>query len=174
MKKMSIESIIKNGESATVEFKEEVPKDYKKYAKSVVAFSNTSGGMIIFGVVDDTSEIVGFPDTDVQRKRDSISDTISKVCAPVPDFDTEVVIVKGKQLIILNVYPGSDRPYHLVSDGVKNGTYVRIDKITKVADAAALKELQLEGKKSPSMPRSTSIPRSRTRLRRRYARTYQQ
>ncbi len=144
---MSIESIIKDGESATVEFKEEVPKDFKKYAKTVVAFSNTSGGMLIFGVVDDTLEIVGLSDTDIQRKRDSISDTISKVCSPIPNFDTDVTTVDGKHLIIVNVYPGPDRPYYLVSEGVKNGTYIRIDKISKLADSATLKELQLEGKK---------------------------
>ncbi|MDY0237206.1 MAG: ATP-binding protein [Gudongella sp.] len=143
---MSIESLIKNGEASSVEFKEDVPPDYKKYVKTIVAFSNTSGGMIIFGV-DDDSILRGLPEEGLPRKRDSISDTISKVCVPVPDFDTEIVTVEDKSLIIVNVYPGPNRPYYLASEGVKNGTYVRIDGISKLADAATLKELQLEGKK---------------------------
>ena len=143
---MSIKSLIKNGEGASVEFKADIPPDCKKYIKTVIAFSNTSGGTIIFGV-DDNSVICGLPDKDITRKRDSISDAISKVCVPVPDYDTEIVTVDNKSLIIVKVYPGPDRPYHLASESMKNGTYVRIDGISKLADAAALKELQLEGRK---------------------------
>lgn len=48
---MSLEEIIA-GESKTIEFKEELPADSKKYMKTVVAFSNTAGGKIIIGISD--------------------------------------------------------------------------------------------------------------------------
>lgn len=54
----TIEEIIR-GESKTVELKEELPKNSTKYTKTVVAFANTQGGKLIFGVVDETREIVG-------------------------------------------------------------------------------------------------------------------
>lgn len=58
---MTIEEILA-GESKTVEFKQELPDKSEKYMKSVVAFSNTSGGKIIIGVEDKTRTVVGVPD----------------------------------------------------------------------------------------------------------------
>lgn len=43
---MSLEEIIA-GESKTIEFKEELPADSKKYMKTVVAFSDTYSGSVV-------------------------------------------------------------------------------------------------------------------------------
>ena len=48
---MTLEKILA-GESKTVELKLELPEKSDRYMKSVVAFSNTSGGKIIIGVED--------------------------------------------------------------------------------------------------------------------------
>ena len=50
---------IRNGESATIEFKETLPEKSIKYMKSVVAFANGCGGRIIFGIEDGTGKVVG-------------------------------------------------------------------------------------------------------------------
>ena len=50
---------IKAGESSTLEFKETLPTESKKYLKTVVAFANSKGGRIVFGIKDDTLEIFG-------------------------------------------------------------------------------------------------------------------
>ena len=50
---------IKNGENKEIEYKRELPKHSDKYMKSVIAFANSYGGKIIFGVEDETREIVG-------------------------------------------------------------------------------------------------------------------
>ena len=47
---------IRNGESATIEFKETLPEKSIKYMKSVVAFANGCGGRIIFGIEDGTGK----------------------------------------------------------------------------------------------------------------------
>ena len=54
---MTIEEILA-GESKNVEFKVQRPKDSIKYMKTVIAFSNGEGGRIVFGVDDDTREVV--------------------------------------------------------------------------------------------------------------------
>lgn len=46
-------NLISKGENNQLEFKSEVPKEDRKYLKTVVAFSNSSGGRILFGVSDD-------------------------------------------------------------------------------------------------------------------------
>ena len=55
---MTIEEIIR-GESKNTEFKEKLPKKSEKYTKTVVAYANTQGGKLVFGVVDETREVVG-------------------------------------------------------------------------------------------------------------------
>ena len=72
---MTIDDILA-GESKNIEFKERLPEKSIKYMKSVVAFSNGGGGKIVFGVVDDTKEFVGFPKEDVFRVMDAIANAI--------------------------------------------------------------------------------------------------
>ena len=55
---MTIEEIIK-GESKNIEFKEMPPENTNNYTKIVVAYANSQGGRLIFGVVDKTREVVG-------------------------------------------------------------------------------------------------------------------
>lgn len=47
------------GESKNVEFKENLPEKSIQYMKSVVSFANGTGGKIIFGIADETREVVG-------------------------------------------------------------------------------------------------------------------
>lgn len=84
---MTIDDILA-GESKNIEFKERLPEKSIKYMKSVVAFSNGGGGKIVFGVVDDTKEFVGFPKEDVFRVMDAIANAISDSCEPaiIPDI----------------------------------------------------------------------------------------
>ena len=63
---MTLEEIFA-GESKNVEFKENLPEKSIKYMKSVVAFANGTGGKIIFGIADKTSEVVGFDKEDVDE-----------------------------------------------------------------------------------------------------------
>ena len=55
---MNIEELI-HGESKNIEYKEMLPSNSDKYTKTVVAFANTQGGKIVFGIADGTNEIVG-------------------------------------------------------------------------------------------------------------------
>ena len=57
---MTLEKILA-GESKTVELKLELPEKSDRYMKSVVAFSNTSGGKIIIGVEDKTHIVAEVP-----------------------------------------------------------------------------------------------------------------
>lgn len=58
----------KKGKYETVEYKVDIPEDKGKYLKTVVAFANGAGGKLIFGVKDNTWEVVGFTDEDVFEK----------------------------------------------------------------------------------------------------------
>ena len=53
---MTVAEIIR-GESKNIEFKEMLPKNSEKYTKTVVAYANTQGGKLFFGVVDEKREM---------------------------------------------------------------------------------------------------------------------
>ena len=72
---VDLELEISRGESNRLEFKKELTDDHKKYLKTVVAFSNGSGGKILFGVADDRS-IVGIADDVLFSTVDSITRSI--------------------------------------------------------------------------------------------------
>jgi len=57
MKKQKLIELINSGECSQVEFKEKVPRP-DELASEIVAFANTDGGTVIFGV-NDQGEIVG-------------------------------------------------------------------------------------------------------------------
>lgn len=141
---MKIEEMIK-GESRNVEFKEARPEKSIKYVKSVVAFANSTGGTIIFGVVDETREIVGIPDDIVFSEMDAITNAISDSCAPMIVPDIYFKSVEGKTLIIVDVPIGSMRPYYIRSAGIEDGTYIRVAGTTRLADDYMIHELRLEG-----------------------------
>ena len=57
MKRKDLLEIIENGESLSCEFKRKF-STHEKIAKEMIAFANTNGGVMLFGV-DDNKEIVG-------------------------------------------------------------------------------------------------------------------
>lgn len=90
-----VEEIIR-GESKNVEFKEMLPKNSEKYTKTVVAFANSQGGKIFFGIVDETREIVGIDESILFQTMDRIANTISDSIEPQIVPEIEPCTVEGK------------------------------------------------------------------------------
>ena len=67
---------INAGESETLEFKEQLPDDHKKYIKTLVAFANQEGGLLVIGVRDNDRAIVGVPEDDVATMKDAIANAV--------------------------------------------------------------------------------------------------
>ena len=143
---MTVEEIIR-GESKNVEFKEELPRNSEKYTKTVVAYANTQGGKLIFGVVDETREIVGIDETTLFQVMDSIANAISDSCEPQIIPEIEPYTIEGKTVIVVTVAPESHRPYYLKSKGKMKGTYVRVAGTTRLASPDKIKDLEMEGAK---------------------------
>lgn len=143
---MTIEEIIR-GESKRTEFKEMPTKNTEKYTKTVVAYANTQGGKLIFGVVDETREVVGIDESILFQTMDSITNAISDSCEPQIVPEIEPYTVEGKTVIVVTVAPESRRPYYLKSKGREKGTYIRVGATTRLASPEKIKELEMEGAK---------------------------
>lgn len=112
--------------------------------KTVVAFANGSGGKIVFGVEDGTCKVVGINQEDAFFIMNGIT---SAICSSTPMITPIVTLasVEEKILIVVNIMPGSQRPYYLTVRRKENGAYIRISGTIRSADSLVLKELEFEG-----------------------------
>lgn len=135
---------ILQGESATVEFKEQLPEKSSKYMKTVVAFANGRGGRIYFGVRDEDHVVVGVAPGNLFRTMDAITTAIADSCEPTIFPDVSAMNIEGKQVIVVDIQAGRQRPYYLKSQGMMHGVYVRVSGTTRPADRNYIEELMLE------------------------------
>ena len=114
--------------------------------KTVVAFANGRGGKIVFGIEDKTLEVVGMDEDSIYKTMDAITNAISDSCEPAIRPDVAMQTIKDKTVIVVEIFPGAERPYYIKSQGVFDGTYVRVAGTTRHVEDYMLRELMLEGK----------------------------
>lgn len=81
----------------------------------------------------------------IYQTMDAITNAICDSCEPRIRPEVTLQTVDDKTIIIVEVLPGSMRPYYIKSKGMMNGTYVRIAGTTRPVEDYMLKELILEG-----------------------------
>lgn len=141
---MTIEELLA-GESKHLEFKVSRPEKSIKYMKTVVAFANGKGGRVIFGVDDETRDVVGIPKDLIFREMDAITNAISDSCEPVIIPDVYPQTIDGKTIIVAEIASGRQRPYYIKSEGLMDGVYIRVSGTTRPADRAVTQEMYYEG-----------------------------
>ena len=133
-----------SGESKNMEFKVSRPDKSIKYMKTVVAFANGKGGRIIFGVEDETREIVGVPEENIFREMDAITNAISDSCEPVIVPDVYPQTIDGKTVIVVEISSGKQKPYYIKADGITDGVYMRVSGTSRKADREMMQEMYYE------------------------------
>ena len=129
-------------ESRLLEFKRQAT-DYKKLARTVVAFANGDGGRIIIGIDEKTGKAIGLADEDIdvllERLPVSMADCIQ------PSFSPRIFeqTVHDKEVLVVEVFPGHQKPYFIESEGIEKGVYVRVGAHTRRAGGEMLEELRL-------------------------------
>ena len=133
------------GESQTVEYKASLPKQSEKYLKTVIAFANSGGGQLVFGIEDDSRRVVGLDNNTLFKTMDAVINSISDSCEPriVPDLSLKTI--DDKTVLIVSITPGTQKPSYLKSRGLYQGTYIRVGSTSRLVEGYTLKELILEG-----------------------------
>ena len=132
-----IKEIIAQGENIGVEFKRE-DIEPGKLAKEMVAFANSSGGVILIGVEDDGT-ISG-----VSKKsmgEEWISNISRNNVVPALNIETAKILVDGNEVLYIYVPKGKDKPYQTN----KNQFLVRIGSTNRVATQFELLRLFQQG-----------------------------
>ena len=105
-----LRQIIKRGETSLVQFKEMFSTS-AKIADEMIAFANSRGGVIIFGVKDKTGEIVGLSFEQLQELSREVGNIANDQVRPTIYIQTEVIEIDTKMVLVVHVQEGKDKPY---------------------------------------------------------------
>ena len=134
----------KKVETSNIDFKGDLEKEKpKSWLKSVSAFANTKGGIILFGVDDKTHEERGVKN--VVKATEKISELINNRIEPLPRYELNYFEEDGKDFIELEIGDGPITPYFYVADGRKEA-FIRSGNQSLPAPAHILQNLILKGK----------------------------
>jgi len=137
MTEQELLNIVSLGETSKVQFKERLPH-IDRITAEIIAFSNSAGGMILFGVNDKTGGLNGLSFTEIQELNSSLVNAASQKVYPPVYITTDTVLARGQRIVVVTVGEGSSKPY---KDGngtiyVKNGADKR--KVTSNDEIARL------------------------------------
>jgi predicted HTH transcriptional regulator len=120
MRRKELLELIEEGENLHCEFKRKFSSP-EKIAREMLAFANTKGGYILFGV-DDNKEIIGVESE--KAEAELIKDAATTFCEPPVEYRLNYIDVEGKEIVIAEI-PESDKKPHRVQD------YLKIIEISK-------------------------------------------
>ena len=110
MESEELRQLIKHGETSFVQFKEMFSTS-AKIADEMIAFANSRGGCILFGIKDKTGEIAGLTFEQVQEISREVGNIANDQVRPTIYITTEVVEIDGKMVLAVHVQEGKDKPY---------------------------------------------------------------
>ncbi len=157
-----LKSLISEGENFKIEFKRQF-SSVEKIAKELIAFANTKGGMILFGV-DDDGTIYGVASE--KSETDLIREAAREYCEPPIDPIVQVIELNRKDVVVAIVEESRTKPHRLqdyrerLSRDAK--VYIRINDRSVIASREVVKILESEN--PDSEPLSIIIGENERRL----------
>ena len=125
MDEKKLRALIDKDEGIKIDFKRELCLYYecckKELAKDVCAIANSPGGRgyIIVGVEDKSKRIVGVKDLEILNE-EKIQQIISSRCEPPIPIMVEVVEIEEKNVGVIVIYDGGQKPYQIRETGAFN------------------------------------------------------
>ena len=130
-------------ESTNIEFKEKVEyTKSKSWLKSVSAFANSNGGILLFGVRDVDKEPIGLDN--VVKDSEKVSELINDKITPLPRYELKTFKENDKAFMEIKVGDGPRTPYYYNGDGRKEA-FVRAGNQSISAPKHILDGLILKG-----------------------------
>ena len=135
---MDLIATLKRPEGKTLEFKRDLSSP-RGIVRTVVAFANTAGGVLLIGVEDKTGFVRGV--ADVLAAEERLANIVADAVAPQVVPDIEVLPWRDRHVIAAEVFPSPRRPHRLRTEG-RNGVYVRVGSTNRRADPALVDEMR--------------------------------
>ena len=130
-------------ENTNIDFKEKIEYSKpKSWLKTVSAFANTNGGIILIGIRDIDNFPVGVEN--IKYTTEKISELINERIKPLPRYEINTFREKDKDFIELKIGDGPRTPYYYDYDGRKEA-YIRSGNESIPAPKHILNNLILKG-----------------------------
>ncbi|HWP81253.1 MAG TPA: ATP-binding protein [Bacteroidota bacterium] len=147
-----IQELLEEGEGIQLEFKRKVAGE-EKIARTLVAFANTKGGTILFGIDDDKS-IVGVESEKIEVEM--IERAGSFLCSPPIELIIDIVPYRGKDIIAVTVEESRNKPHAVVVDqsngeGDESRVFIRVRDKTVAASKEVVHILRSEHPDAPPL-----------------------
>ena len=110
MTEKELKDICLCGETTRVQFKREFTTQ-KEVAKEMIAFANSRGDMILFGVEDKTGELVGLTYEQLQQTSRELGNAAQEQVRPTIYIETDVVKADDKHFLVCTIADGRNKPY---------------------------------------------------------------
>ena len=101
--------LIEEGENIQCEFKRHFTTP-EKIAREMIAFANTKGGYMIFGVNDDR-EVVGVDSE--KSESEMIKDAAENYCEPPLVYSIDFIELYGKEVVVASIPESDNKPHRL-------------------------------------------------------------
>ena len=126
--KTKIHQLIEFGESETMDFKQSV-NDAAKIAKTIAAFANGKGGVLLIGVKDN-GNISG---VNTEEEWYMLDMAAKMYCRPTVELRKREWVIEGKGVLECIVDQGKQGPYYALGDDQKWWVYQRVNDKTLLA-----------------------------------------
>lgn len=136
---MDLLALLRQHEGKTLEFKRDLPKS-DGLLRTLVAFANSAGGVILLGVEDKTRNVCGVPDPVLLEEQ--IANQVSSGVRPQLLPAVEILPWRNTHVVAVVVHLSSNRPHCVSKLGTPAGVFVRVGSSNRRVDAAMLAELE--------------------------------
>jgi predicted HTH transcriptional regulator len=136
-----LKKLIAEGENQKIDFKYCV-SDSRKIARTLSAFANSDGGIILIGVRDNGS-IAGVK---TEEEYYMVDTAVLLFCRPKITFTIKQHLIGGKTILEVEVIKGNKRPYQAKDENGKWLSYFRHHDQNLVANKILLQVWRKEGK----------------------------
>ena len=133
-----VKRLIEEGEGFELEFKRKVSSP-EKIAKTLSAFANTQGGIVLFGVDDDGS-LVGAESE--KSEVDLIQQAGEYYCRPSLQMKIQFIPYNHKDIIVVTIKESDEKPHYVVNDGDEEKVFIRVNDTTVLASREVVKVLK--------------------------------
>lgn len=138
----TLKEIIRQGEGPQVEFKKTLPQ-LEKIAKTLVAFANSHGGILLVGIQDDKYVCgVGY----VEEELYLLEKANSEFCEPPVSYQMEEEEIYGKQVLVIKIGESRQKPHKARSAQGEWQVYIRAGDQCMVASSMVVKILENQRK----------------------------
>ena len=149
MRRKELLQMIEEGENLHCEFKLRF-SSHEKIAREMIAFANTKGGYMIFGIEDDKT-IVGVQSE--KGEAELINETATRYCEPPVKFSLEYIDLNNKEIVVAEVFESDQKPHRLQDylpelDITKAQVYVRVNDKSMLASKEMVRLLRADSQRS--------------------------